>query len=222
MHIWLALHPEFKERAHYDVEMFIEKYSSKRFPDVAENLTDVPLSVWEASLEIFDLSIRESLRLGMVNVVPRNNVGGDTKIGHETLRHGDFALYMLEDVHYDPAIYPEPHQFNPFRSYDHEREYTFLGWGAGKLSRYMAYKYDLLSSLVGPHACIGQRLAKIVVKLTSTLVLAQYTFEPVDRNGDPLKEFPRPKGMLFGIGRPHEPVFLKFKRRTLGEQKPTI
>lgn len=131
MHIWLAQEPKLKARAQKEVDDFIRAQSSGRFSGFEQDLIDVPIGVWENNLQIFDLSLREALRLAMINAVPRNNAGDDVKFGHETLRNGDFVLYMLEEVHFDPLIYPEPGTFDPFRSYDHNRDYTFLGWGAG-------------------------------------------------------------------------------------------
>ncbi|KIJ32245.1 hypothetical protein M422DRAFT_184762, partial [Sphaerobolus stellatus SS14] len=192
---WLMEHPEWARKVQQEVDEFVQTNSHGKPETLLKNLSHTSLETWEDGLQTIDLCLRETLRLAMINAVPRRNMGADLKIGDNVIRTGEFALYLTEDVHFDPELYPEPYRFNPARNYDHEQEHTFLGWG------------------VGPHACIGQRLGKLLMKMTTTLVLYQFSFEVIDKNNRDPKQASIPKRRLFGIGEPEDLILFRYRRK---------
>jgi len=137
MQTWLTEHPQWAKRVREEVDAFVTANSSGKFDSLTQNLEHVPLDIWESSLPIIDNCLRETIRLALNNIVPRRIMDSDLDIDGKVIRKGEFVLYLTADVHFDPELYPNPRLFDPDRKYPNNRDYTFLGWGSGKLLIYI-------------------------------------------------------------------------------------
>ncbi|KAF8588098.1 cytochrome P450 [Ramaria rubella] len=192
VHVHLDQSPVWKAKVLQEVDTFVHEYSSGTLDTLTQDLMAVSLSSWENSLPSLDLCLRETLRLTLINTVPRRNTGSNIKLGAHVVHRGDAVMYMTADVHLDPLLYPDPLRFDPGRSYEHNVELSFLGWGAGT------------------HACIGQRLAKIITKVTTVLLLSHLALEGINQEDSTTL---LPQSQLFGMGPPIKPFFLKYASR---------
>ncbi len=150
LHVYLALHPEWKARVRAEVDGVIarKRRSSSSSPSpspsprqsAADVLAGLAIEDWETAFPLADLCLRETIRLGMPGTgFRKNTTGRDLPIGGtgEVIPAGAFAAYWMDDVHRDPAVYADPDAFDPGRYLDGRAEdkkahHGFLGWGAGR------------------------------------------------------------------------------------------
>ena len=174
--IYLAIHSEWRERCKQEIQDLIHRYPDDSLPSATlhEKLKAIPISAWEDELPTLDACIQELQRIRMFNVTPRRHLGGDMKIGGHVVRRGDFLLYPVAEVHFNPEYYPEPHKYDPGRWLRPDlvptAAYPFLGWGAGR------------------HPCAGMKAAKLEMKLILAVFLTRYEYKLVDKDG----KFPNP------------------------------
>lgn len=86
-------------------------------------------------MPIFDLVLRETVRLTVDGTLPRR-MHNDLDIMGQRFSKGSFVIYQVADVHMDPDIYTNPTRFDPARfgpgrEEDKKEDYAFIGWGAG-------------------------------------------------------------------------------------------
>lgn len=116
----------------------VEKYRQSPEQTAAEVLSTLSLNEWEASFPMIDMCQRETIRHHMTGTAFRKNVGNDLPIGKtgEVIPAGSFAVYHLDDMHFNKEYYPEPEKWNPGR-FIPEYEGTapplpYVGWGTGR------------------------------------------------------------------------------------------
>ncbi len=85
-------------------------------------------------MPVFDMLIRESIRLSQAYVAFRRNVGPEMYIDGKVIPTGALVAYPAADVHVDPAFYPDPWKFDPTRPQP-QGNLTYLGWGGGVFLR---------------------------------------------------------------------------------------
>ena len=137
MLIYLAHHPEWKEKVQAEITSAARKYCSDPNAALVDQLTSLPIEIWEKCFPIVDLCLRESIRLQSNNVAMRQNVSGkDVHVADALIPNGAFVGYHKADIHKNKDVYPNPDIWNPGRflseKMDNERPYTFIGWGAGR------------------------------------------------------------------------------------------
>jgi sterol 14-demethylase len=194
--IFTGMHPEWKDKLAAEFQALLANHTENSSLPIHERLASIPLNVWEAELPVMDVVMRETLRMTMGILSLRRNLGADVSVGDKTIQTGEFLAYPMEDVHYDPEIYSDPHAFDP-RRFDEGREedkrapLAFLAWGGGKWSMVQQVLLKLKFLRIGRHVCLGMRLAKLEVKLVLAMFFLTFEFQVVDAAGRVPKSLPR-------------------------------
>ncbi|KAF8510379.1 cytochrome P450 [Gautieria morchelliformis] len=191
LHIDMDQNAAWKAQVISEIDSFLAENtgSSSSF---LEALMVVPLAVWEHALPTLEKCLEETIRLRLIGAHLRRNVGEDIMVGSHTIRRSDFVIYMNEDAHFNESLYPNPQSFDPSRPHGHAARLGFLGWGAGH------------------HPCTGHRLAKVMTKIISVLILSRFTLEAIDGKGQRLTKVPKTINQLFSVGLPAEPVYFRY------------
>lgn len=115
-----------------------------------------------ASLKLLDAVVKESMRLlSPIAFTARSAVKGATLAGHPMKEKADIFISPLV-THRLPELYERPNQFLPER------------WLKGAAPSPWAY----LPFGAGPHACVGQSLASLEIRLTLAMLLQRFTLLP--------------------------------------------
>lgn len=198
---YLAENPYWLSEARKEVAAAAAKYATDPNQPLVEQLAGLPLEAWESEFPLLDLCLRDSIRIQLLGTAFRRNVSGhEIPIGNgEVIPNGAFATYHLYDVHFDPAVYPEPEKWDPSRYFpdraeDKKKPYAFLGWGAAR------------------HACLGVRFAKLEQNIIVSFFLAMFDFELTDREGRKT-ELPEVDTNGYAASKPTRPVYLKYRVR---------
>jgi cytochrome P450 len=141
-------------------------------PQVARDLEDeldgvlrgAPPSV-EAlgKLPLLDAVVKESMRvLPPVPMHPRI-VAEDSELGGHRLPAGSELFLSIFHMHHDPAVFPDPHRFDPRR------------WETIKPT---VYEYNPFSA--GPRMCIGASFAIMEIKIVLATMLQRFRLELPD------------------------------------------
>lgn len=202
--VYLAHNQEWYRRVQSEVDAALHKHRSSPQQSPAEIFATLTIEDWESAFPSIELGLRESIRLSLPGSSYRRNVsGGALPIGNtgEAVPRGGFALYQVDEVHMDPAMYTNPTAFDPGRflpdrAEDRKTPFGYLGWGAGR------------------HPCLGMRFAKLEMSVIVALFAAMFDWELVDVHGGLLKEVPplidREKLMTH---KPTQPVRLRYTVR---------
>ena len=87
-------------------------------------------------MPVLELIIRETLRISLTGLSMRRNLVEDLTFSGGVVKHGEFLVYSVADVHMNPEIYSQPSvfdpaRFSPGREEDKKGTFSYLGWGAG-------------------------------------------------------------------------------------------
>jgi cytochrome P450 len=93
-------------------------------------LPSIPLSAWENETPVFEILIREAIRLSQPFVAFRRNVGPEMYIDGKVIPTGSLVVHPAASVHLYPALYPDPWKFDPARPQP-KGNLAYLGWGGG-------------------------------------------------------------------------------------------
>ncbi|KAI2748067.1 hypothetical protein DTO013E5_3899 [Penicillium roqueforti] len=157
---------------------------------LAQALSEIPLTAWESQTPNLDLCIRETLRTSQPYTAVRKNHGPDLTIGPYVIPSGSLVIYPFSDTALNPNYYPDPTRWDPSRGI--EKETPFIGWGAGK------------------HACKGQRLATLSMKLVVVYAMMRFDITMVDGQGKRINRLPLPEWNDSATCRPKEECGIKF------------
>jgi hypothetical protein len=136
---WLASTPEWYRRVQDEVDRVVNAH--RRSPDQSpvEVLSALSLKEWEGSFPMIDMCQREMIRHQMTGTAFRKNISNvDVPIGKtgQVIPPGSFAVYHLDDLHWNPEYYAEPDKWDPGRFLpEHEGKgapLPFVGWGTGR------------------------------------------------------------------------------------------
>ncbi|KAK5657428.1 hypothetical protein OQA88_3000 [Cercophora sp. LCS_1] len=199
---WLAITPEWYQRVQEEVDGVVGKHRQSPEQSAAEVLSTLTLREWEASFPTIDMCQRETIRHHMTGTAFRKNVGDDLPIGKtgEIIPKGSFAVYHLDDLHFNPEYYPEPEKWNPGRFLP-EYEGTspplpFVGWGTGR------------------HPCVGMKFAKLEMYIIVAMFASMFDYTLENGNGMPLKDVPPIDRSKHGSCKPPTPLRLRYKLRS--------
>ncbi|KAF8957826.1 cytochrome P450 [Flammula alnicola] len=176
----LGSNPKWKANAISELRSLLASYSSHLATEpLHKQLASIPLVAWEDESPILEAVIRETLRLTMTGAPTRRVVPNDLKIGGIVVKSGEFIVSSQADAHLNPAIYTNPHafdpdRFGPGREEDRREAYSYLAWGAGR------------------HPCAGMKVAKLEIKLVLAIFLLGYDYKLVDKSGNYPKALPQP------------------------------
>ena len=232
---YLGCHPNWRNEAREEVKKLIASYSletvsERNSPSTA--LSSIPLSVWENETPVLDMLVREAVRLSQAFVAFRRNVGPEMYIDGKIIPRGALVAYPVSNVHLDPALYPDPWKFDPARPQP-KGNLTYLAWGGGAClrlhllpKRIIPTDVDNVSpffwlvSWIGRTVCMGQRLARLNIKLVTALLLMEFDFDTVDVGGQIVNSdsAPKPDWNNHSSCRPAEgQFFLKYRRLDIPE-----
>ncbi|CAL1699516.1 unnamed protein product [Somion occarium] len=171
---FIESNPEWKNKASAEVEALVSNHSSApQDSSHATKLSSVALESWETEMPVFDAMIRETLRVAQPHTAMRRNIGPETHINGTKIPSGAYVVYPFSDVHLDSQLYPNPWRWDPARP-ESKIPFSYVGWGGGKT------------------VCLGQRLAKLSLKLVLSLYLLDFNSGLVSESGRQPENFPRP------------------------------
>jgi cytochrome P450 len=156
---------------------------------------DLPSNEQLSHLMLTEACLKESLRkYSVVPMVTRRVVEDLTMDIRSTtessstyfLPKGSTVLVNIQAVHMDPTLWPEPHQYNPYRFLtlsprgvmDQENKPLANGSNNAKTPTSFSYKelepYTFLPFIAGPRNCLGQYLALLETKMVIAFLLQRY------------------------------------------------
>ncbi|KAG9073718.1 hypothetical protein FS749_014743, partial [Ceratobasidium sp. UAMH 11750] len=113
--IYLDQAPEWRANVIEELKVLLDEHAplSGGYTSAAERFSCIPLNAWETQMPVFDLCLRETIRMVMSGAALRRVVHGDLKVEGKTIPNG----------------------FNPDRfeqGQDKAQAHAFLGWGVGR------------------------------------------------------------------------------------------
>ncbi|KAJ0108112.1 hypothetical protein J7T55_007231 [Diaporthe amygdali] len=200
---YLATNPEWYGRVQAEVDAAIKKHRTSPSQTPAEVLATLSLEDWESEFPMIDLSLRECIRFQLVGTAFRKNISGrDVPIGKsgEVVPRDGFAIYLLDEIHFNPAVYTNPNEWDPSRylperAEDKKEPLSYLGWGVGR------------------HPCLGMRFAKLEMSIIGALFVAMFDFELCDEKGVKMDRAPFTSRNRHSAAKPDEPMRLRYKVR---------
>ncbi|KAJ7073527.1 cytochrome P450 [Mycena belliarum] len=194
---FLGGHADWRAKAKSEVEALLTAHSDPTAASLSCRLAEIPLEIWESQTPVLDAIIRETLRIAQPHTAMRRNLGPDVYINEKLIPSGSYVVYPFSDVHLDPEIYPDPWRFDPSREAS-KVDLAYVGWGVGKTT------------------CLGTRLAKVELKLTTALFILGFDHEIVDKTGAAPEALPRPNWNDILLCRPPPgSCYVKYKRTDL-------
>ena len=134
-----------------------------------EDIKRLPYEVFE-KLNILDDIINEASRLSIIGSLTRRVLKKGYKVHNYEIPIGSFCVVSSYILHNDPIVYKTPAEFDPSRWTDgslvREKKSYFLGFGAGR------------------HVCIGQKMARIEIKLALLLMITKWNFQVISISQD--------------------------------------
>ncbi|KAJ7185501.1 cytochrome P450 [Mycena filopes] len=196
---FLGGHADWRQKAKAEVESLLAEYSDPTTTGLSARLAEIPLETWESQTPVLDAIIRETLRVAQPHTAMRRNLGPEVYINDKAIPTGSYIIYPFSDVHLDPEIYPDPWRFDPGRKEaSKDLDLPYVGWGVGKTT------------------CLGTRLAKVEVKLTTALFLLAFDHTLVDKSGETPIAPPKPNWNDILMCRPPEgSCYVKYARTNL-------
>ena len=216
---YLGTHPEWKARAHAEIESLTFAHSLTPYKpgvplsDVSVALAQIPLNAWEGSTPVLDALIHETTRLAQPHTAMRKNMGPDVYIDGKLIPSGHYVVYPFSDVHLNEALYPDPWKFDPSRPRPDAR-YSYLGWGGGTTLSTVSLQPRANGGdcSAGKTICLGQRLAKLEMKLLAATFLLAIDFSVVDDGGKVPETVPRPNwNDIIGCKPPKDSCFIQYQ-----------
>lgn len=139
--IILTSHPEWKEKCREEVDGVLARKRQDPSQSISDVLDGLSLQEWETQFPVLQDCLREAIRVAMPGTLFRKNMTGkDVPIGNtgEVIPDGSFAAYLMDTVHMDPDIYPDPLRFDPGRYSEQaarpkkaNEPHSYVGWGTG-------------------------------------------------------------------------------------------
>ena len=180
---------EWKQKVVAEVRNLISTYTDAR--PIHQRLSSIPVSAWEDETPVFEIVIRETLRLIKTGPALRRNPGDNLQFADKTIDKGAYVVYNMADIHLNEMVYSEPLKFDPSRytpprEEDKQGHSLFLEWGAGRHTcpGTLLYFYSQLSDNVTS----GMKIAKLEIKMILALFLSSYEYTLVGGSGMPLKQ----------------------------------
>jgi len=202
--IYWSQYPEWKIKVQEEVNAAVAKHRSSTRQSPIDILNALSLEEWETEFPIIDLSLRDSIRLGLTGTDYRKNVGdGDVQIGKtgEVIPKGAYAVFLVDNVHLNADICQDPLSFDPSRYFDDRAEdkklpHSFIGWGSGR------------------YHCLGVRFANLEAIIIAAYFVVMFEYELSDKNGKQLAETPPPVNRNQNqVQKPAKPIYIRYKER---------
>lgn len=141
--VFLAHSPTWQAKCRAEVDGVIAKIRKSQNQSAHDILGSLSLQEWELEFPVIVAAFRETVRLAMPGAMFRKNASGSAiSIGDtgEVIPDGSYASFLMDNVHMDSKLYPEPSKFDPGRYLlengglnDQEHQpHTYVGWGSGR------------------------------------------------------------------------------------------
>ncbi|KAI0854948.1 cytochrome P450 [Xylaria cubensis] len=205
--VFLANSRKWQTRCRDEVDGVIAKNRISSVQSNHEILGKLSLQQWESEFPVIIASFRETVRLVMPGAMFRKNVSGSpVSIGGTNLviPNRAFVSFLVDNVHMNPTLYPEPTTFNPERylsinkgsETSEHKPHAYVGWGSGR------------------HLCPGMRLAKLEITMVTTYLLAMFHIQPSDEDGcEFIGPFPAVDRNWYRIRKPDGPIYVRLQPR---------
>ncbi|KAK4082323.1 uncharacterized protein Triagg1_2135 [Trichoderma aggressivum f. europaeum] len=172
---YLAHDPVWYAKVRAEVDAAVEKYRTSDDQAPVDVLAGLSLEAWESEFPCIDFGVRDSIRLNLMGASIRQNTSGRDIVLGDTgvvVPNQAFAVYHVSDVHMDESTYKDPLKWDPGRYFpdrgeDKKRQHGYIGWGTGL------------------HPCLGMRIAKLELFVSTATFFAMFDFKAVDKNGNP-------------------------------------
>lgn len=115
----------------------------------------------QSKLIYSECCLRESLRKYSIVPVVVRLAAEDVQLGEYTLPKGQTVMVLMQGVHHNPKIWPEPLTYRPDRFLEEIQPYTFLPF------------------IEGARVCLGQHLSLLESKIILSLLVKSFRFESV-------------------------------------------
>ncbi|KAL1742554.1 cytochrome P450, partial [Schizophyllum fasciatum] len=192
--VYLSAYPEWRAKAKEEILRLLTTHGAEPAASpLHTRLADVPLGAWEADTPVVDALIRETLRIAQPHTAIRKNLGPDTFIDGQLVPAGAHVIYRFSDVHLDDTLYPSPWSFDPTRP-ARQGKMEYLGFGGGNT------------------VCLGNRLAKLMLKLLISTFILAFDSAVVDSAGAAMAEAPIPDWNDAVHARPSRPCYINYTR----------
>ncbi|KAK7047353.1 hypothetical protein VNI00_006584 [Paramarasmius palmivorus] len=195
---FLGGHPEWRAKAKAEVESLLDSAflpAAKDSAGLSSRLSSLSLETWESQTPVLDSIIKETLRVAQPHTAMRRNLGPELYIDGKVIPRDAYVVYPFSDVHLDPDLYPNPWMFDPGRPAPESKSaYSYVGWGGGKT------------------ICLGQRLAKVELKLITAMFLLGFDHHVIDVDGKAADPFPTPNWNDILMCRPTQAFGLQYER----------
>ena len=111
MLLYLHMSPIWKVKAIAEVQSFIAQYASNASSasDLVSQLSQIPPQIWDDSMPILDLCLRETIRMVFSGTMLRRAMNDEgVVVDGVKVEKGSFAAYHVTETHFDERIYSEP------------------------------------------------------------------------------------------------------------------
>lgn len=195
---YLATNDVWRKKCVDEVREVAGRYAPDPSAPLVDQLQHIPGDVWELGFPILDQCLKESIRMQLLGAAFRRNTSGkDVVVKHsdgtqEVVPNGAFATFHISAVHYNPAIYTDPTNWDPARfdadrAEDKKGPHVYAGWGSGL------------------HPCLGIRVARFEHSIVMAHFLAMFDWELLDVHGKPLDRVPDVDLNSWSAGKPRTP-----------------
>jgi len=200
---YLATNPTWYSIVQKEVDDAICRFRTSSSQTPADVLASLTLESWESSFPMIDLCLRECIRLQSAGTAFRKNISGRSiPIGQsgEIVPPEAFAVYLLDEIHFDPEVYTEPlrwdpSRFLPDRAEDKKSPLSYLGWGVGR------------------HPCLGMRFAKLEMGIIGAMFVAMFDYQLEDGQGTKINIVPPVNRNNHSAKKPESPMRLRYRVR---------
>ncbi|KAM0257943.1 hypothetical protein ACHAQJ_004101 [Trichoderma viride] len=175
---YLAYDPVWYAKVQAEVDAAVAKHRNSDDQTPVDVLQTLSLDEWESEFPCLDMGVRDSIRLNLMGASIRQNTSGKDIVLGDTgvvVPKNAFAVYGVSDVHLDETVYTNPAKWDPGRylperGEDKKKQHAYIGWGTGL------------------HPCLGMRIAKLELFVSTATFFAMFDFKAVNKNGSPRTE----------------------------------
>lgn len=222
--ILLSRNSEWKAKCVQEVQDAIASKRTSPQQSANDVLDTLSVQEWESMFPGIDLGLRETIRVAVPGTVFRKNTTShDIPLGKtgEVIPAGSFATYLVDEVHMNPRLYPQPQTFDPSRFLNQscgtgtaDEPHTYVGWGSGRHPCCKCPLFQICGHLT-ERFTVGMRLAKLEVAMTMVYFIANFEFQLSDADGRPVHTAPKlPDRNGYKGGKPEEAFYLRYQPRT--------
>ena len=177
-------HPDVQEKLHDEVDSVFGHDDD----DTSRPVTNDDLK----KLTYLDMVLKESSRLHPGAPLIARQLANDFQFGKYLIPAGTVITILINQLHRDETIYPEPEKFDPLR-------FT----PQAQMAR-LPFAFIPFSG--GVRSCVGQKFAQLEMKIVITNILRNFSFKTLGARED----FEQDYAMVLGL---KSPIKIKFSRR---------